>query len=118
MFSIDTSSFFMYYEYLHNFRGNMMLYTKVIVGLKLNRIAVLDHKTRNNFFKIKDSKKIKFDEISVADIRNEINPRARTIEGLKEVLAQRVGPATMKMNPDLLIAKFEVPKKFVPKEDQ
>ena len=96
----------------------MKLYTKVIVGMKLSRISVLYYKTRNNFFDIKDSKKIKLEEISLADIHNEINPKARTIKGLKEVLEQRVGAATLKMNPYLLIAKFEVPKKFVPKEDQ
>ena len=95
-----------------------MIYTKVIVGLKLNRIAVLDHKTRNNFFDIKDSKKIKLDEISAADIINEINPKARTLEGLRAVLEQRVGSATLKMNPDLLIANVEVPNSFIPKEDQ
>ncbi len=95
-----------------------MIFTKVIVGIKLSRISILDHKTRNNFFKIKDSKKIKFSEISVADIINEINPKARTIKGLWEVLKERVGPATLKMNPDLLIANVEVPIDFNPKEDQ
>jgi hypothetical protein len=95
-----------------------MIFTKVIVGIKLSRISILDYKTRNNFFKIKDSKKIKFNEISVADIINEINPKARTIKGLWEVLKERVGPATLKMNPDLLIAHVEVPIGFNPKEDQ
>jgi len=95
-----------------------MVYTKVIIGTRLSRISILNNKTKNSFFMIKDAKKIKFEEISIGDISNEINPKARTIEGLKGVLKQRVGSATMRMNPDLLIAKFELLDEFIPKEDQ